>query len=328
MNKNNQSNQCPWHTGQSTGGRQAVAPAPDVTTPLLRAGKGQCDPEILKKLGPLASFIGTWVSNRSTGYNVMPIPEATAPNGFILKNFYYFEEITFSAIEGKVANRGGTYEQDAYTLFYEQRVFFSDGEEINKLVHAENGTWLHLIKGQQLMGAVGQFPIASPPAPCPIPSQNPKTAIVKQVSVPHGNSILAMGGVKTINGAPKIPIVSALPENAPESYKKAYGADVPTNPNVNPNIVLECALKNSPQVIRTHIFDVDSDNNGGIQNIPFMQTHTNVKRFTNALWLEELVTGELQMQYSQNILLEFPQTDGGSIVFPHIVANTLRKLPY
>lgn len=300
-------------------------PLPDVSTPLLREGGGNCDPNILAKLGPLAGLIGTWVSNRTTGFNVMPIPEATAANGFILKNFSYFEEITFSAIEGKVANRGGTDEQDSYTLFYEQRVFFSDGPQVNKLVHAENGSWLHLVMAPQLLGQVGTEPMSSPPATSPIPPQNPKMAIVKQVSVPHGNSILAMGSVNTMQGAPKIPVVSTLPVGAPDRYFSPYGSDISTNPNINPNTVLETALLNSPRVLRTHCFTVDSANHGGIENVPYIKQHMNVSRFTNDLWLEELETGELQMQYSQNISLEFIQ-DKNKILFPHIVANTLRKL--
>ncbi len=320
---NQQSGGCPV---QHCAVAQCATPPPNVTTPLLRQGGGDCKPEILAKLGPLAGLIGTWVSSRTTGYNVMPLPEATAPNGFILKNFSYFEEITFSAIEGKVANRGGKDEQDAYTIFYEQRVFFSDGLQENQLVHAENGSWLNLVTTEQLQGQVGTIPIPSPPAPDPIPPQDPATAIVKQVSVPHGNSILALGNVQTTQGAPVIPDISALPIDAPAAFNAPYGSDIPTNPNVNPNIVLQSALAVSPPVVRTHTFTVDSDNSGGVENIPFIKDHINVSRFSQTMWLEELASGELQMQYTQNISLDFPQPKGKKIVFPHIVANTLRKL--
>ena len=46
----------------------------------------------------------------------MPLPQATAPHKYILKNFNYFEEMTFSAIAGPVPNRGGNYQQDGYVL--------------------------------------------------------------------------------------------------------------------------------------------------------------------------------------------------------------------
>ncbi|MGI9273923.1 MAG: heme-binding protein [Endozoicomonas sp.] len=299
----------------------------NIYPPLLRPGAGQNDPEILASLGPLAALIGTWVSNPRNGFNVMPLPEATARDGFILKNFFYYEEVTFSAIAGKVANRGGTDEQDSYTLFYEQRVFFSDGPQKDQLVHAENGAWLHLIKTQQKLGPVGFGPMPSPPAPDPVPPQDPATEIVKQVSVPHGNSILANGSFTVFEGRPEIPDVSALPIDAPESFNLLYGPNEPGNPNVNPNVVLQGALSLTPEeVLRTTLIDVDSDNQGNVVNTPFMVSHINVSRFRNQLWLEELATGAVQMQYSQNITLDFPQADGTVIQFPHIVANTLRKI--
>lgn len=309
--------------------RTCPVPFPDITTPILRAGGGDTNPEILQKLGPLAILIGTWASSPTTGFCVMPLPEATAPNEFILKNFYYYEEITFSAIEGKVANRGGTFEQDCYTLFYEQRVFFSDQPQKNQLVHAENGSWLHLVTAEQLQGPVGGCPISIPPAPNPIPPQNPERTIAKQVSIPHGNSMLALGNVIWSEGAPDIPEVSTLPIGAPPSYSAPYGSNTPSNPNINPNIVLTEALKNSAPVAQTFTFFVDSDNDGGIANIPFIKSHADVTQFTNNMWLEQLVTGEWQMQYSQNVSLKFPSTQKGkhsNIVFPHILANTLRRI--
>jgi len=299
----------------------------NVAEPILRSGGGQNKSDIVQDLGPLAALIGTWVSTPQNGFNVMPIPEATAKNGFILKNFYYYEEITFSAISEKVANRGGTDEQDCYTIFYEQRVFFSDGPQKDQLVHAENGTWLHLVKTQQKLGAVGFDPMPSPPAPNPVPPQDPETAIVKQVSVPHGNSILANGSFTIFNGAPSIPDVNTLPIGAPKGFDELYGPNVANNPNINPNAVLQATLALTPadSVVRTTFIDVDSDNNGDVLNIPYMRSHINVSRFTNQLWLEELTSGIVQMQYSQNITLDFPQPDGSVIQFPHIVANTLRR---
>lgn len=304
---------------------------PDFAMPLLAPGGGDCNPDILAKLGPLAGLIGTWVSSKTNGYNVMPIPQATGPNGFILKNFPYYEVTTFSAIQGKVANRGGSDEQDCYTLFYEQRVFFSEGPQANQLVHAENGAWLNLITGPQGQGPLNAPPnIPSPPAPNPIPPQDPARQIVKQVSVPHGNSILAMGDMAVYNGAPNIPDVSTLPIGAPPGYDAPYGTNIPSNPNVNPNIVLKGALaalaNTGIHVLRTHQVNVDSDNHGGVANIPYIKQHTDVTRFTNSMWLEELSNGQLLLQYSQTIDLQFATANGKPYVFPHIVANTLAKV--
>ncbi|MEN9866593.1 MAG: hypothetical protein RL748_2183 [Pseudomonadota bacterium] len=324
---------CPVTAPTSTGCPFHPIPqfVPDFNIPLLAPGGGDTNPKILAKLGPLAGLVGTWVSGKTNGFNVMPIPQATAPNGFILKNLFYYEVMTFSAIQGKVANRGGVDEQDCYTLFYEQRVFFSDGPQANQLVHAENGAWLNLITGPQGQGPQNCPPnIPSPPAPNPIPPQNPARQIVKQVSVPHGNSILALGAVSIIDGAPPIPDVNALPQDAPPGYAAPYGTNIPSNPNINPNIVLQDALSALGQmgvnVLRTHVIEVDSNNRGGVSNIPFIKRHTDVSQFTNTLWLEELSNGQLLLQYSQNISLNFPQADGSSLVFPHITANTLTKV--
>lgn len=298
---------------------------PDFAIPELAPGGGDNNPEIRAKLGPLADLIGTWVSSRNAGFNVMPIPQATAPNGFILKNFHYYEVMTFSAIQGKVANRGGKYEQDCFTLFYEQRVFFADGPQKDQLVHAENGSWLHLITGPQGQGPLNSQPdIPAPPAPDPIPPQPSDQQIVKQVSVPHGNSILAMGGFETFEGAPTIPQVSTLPDG-PEKFFAPYGTNIPSNLNINPNHILEQALQNQ-HVRQTTAITVDSDNNGGIENIPFIKNLCDVTRFTTTYWLEQLNTGHLQLQYTQNISLEFLQANRKKILFPHVTANTLYKV--
>ncbi|TMP28590.1 hypothetical protein CWB99_10500 [Pseudoalteromonas rubra] len=308
---------------------------PDFNVPLIADGGGNQDCEILKKLGPLAGLIGTWVSTRYGGFNVMPIPQDNAPNGFILKNMSYYEVMTFSAIQGKVANRAGNYEQDAYTIFYSQRVFFADGPQKDELIHAENGSWLHQVIAPQGQGTLNKKPWV-PDTPDPLPVQAPDLTIVKQVSVPHGNSILAIGGHDCFRGAPSIPVANALPTAGGASFKVPYGPDIPENPNVNPNIVLQVALDSLYQqsigVIDTTVLDVDTQADGNIANTPFMQTHSNVPRFKTTMWLERLSNGQNMLQYSQDITLDFSLINGkdpskrSRYMFPHITANTLFKV--
>lgn len=312
---------------------------PDFNIPLVASGGGDQYCAIQQSLGDLAPLLGTWVSPRYAGFNVMPIPQATAPTGFILKNIFYYEVMTFSAIQGKVANRAGTFEQDAYTIFYSQRVFFADGAQKDQLVHAENGSWLHQVMNPQGQGPLNTQPyIPSPPAPETIPPQDPTRAIVKQVSIPHGNSILALGGSSRFTGAPEIPVVSALPVDAPEAFAIPYGTDIPENLNINPNFVLEVALeqqrKQGIDVLETVALHVDTDNHGQVANTPFMQEFSNVPRFANTVWIEQLSNGLQQLQYSQNITLEFPLPTPSRrkepaierYRFPHITANTLYKM--
>lgn len=291
---------------------------------------------IVDNLGPLQNLMGTWFSPVYSlqGYNVMPLPQEGAKNqhdqltNIILKNFHYYETMTFTPI-GKVPNRGGTYEQDCFTLLYEQRVFFADGPAKGKLVHAENGSWLHLVTGPQTLGPYGPGVLPSPPAPDPIPPQDPATNIVKQVSVPHGNSLLATGSFYVRDGAPEIPNVSALPVGADPAVLALYGKDQPDNLNINPNHVLQQALHHTPPhnpIRKTTTLQVSSKSIGSsVGNIPFIVNHANVSLFETSFWIEERRDGSLQLQYSQKIDLEFPAVQGRGIVFPHVTANTMYK---
>lgn len=297
---------------------------PDFNIPALAPGGGDTKPEILEKLGPLAGFIGTWISNRFSGYNVMPLPQNTAPTGVILKNLFYYEVLTFSAIQGKVANRGGALEQDAYTIFYEQRVFFANGPQKDELVHAENGALLNLVMTNQGEGTLdeGAGEIYNPYL---VGQQPASRQIVKQVSVPHGNSLLAMGSVERYNGAPQIPNVNTIPKGATKAIRELYGEDTPTNLNVNPNFILRQALCDL-DVISTTAIHLDSKNHGDVGNIPFIQRHADVTQFTNSFWLSDLSDGTQQLQYTQNISLKFNNKDNAKYTFPHVTANTLFKV--
>ncbi|TXT39722.1 MAG: hypothetical protein FD135_1964, partial [Comamonadaceae bacterium] len=119
---------------------------PDITSPLVRAPVQAVDFNIL---GHLKWLVGTWNSPKgaaATGFNVMPLPQQNAPGGFVLKNFPYYEEITFAPIAGGAPNRGGTFTQNTSVLFYEQRVYVANNpapapaaQLQDTLIHAENG---------------------------------------------------------------------------------------------------------------------------------------------------------------------------------------------
>ena len=180
--------------------------------------------------GGLAEFqqrlIGTWENDpeltegkRPLSFNVMPLPQ-TVPQpgrksqkgakkygGFILKNFAFTERIRFNGTSGKAdptdlqdpgalavvagaPNRGGSYTQFAHTVFYEQQVRFAEGPEAGKIVHIENGAWLQLGSTHQ---NVGPYNPPAKPIDGQILRQPPYVAIAKQIAVPHGNSVLALG---------------------------------------------------------------------------------------------------------------------------------------
>lgn len=173
-------------------------------------------------------LIGTWENvdelkegKRPLSYNVMPLPQveaqpgrkkqkgATKYGGFILKNFAFTEVLRFNGTSGKkdppdlqdpdalavvagAPNRGGTYTQFAHALFYEQQVRFAEGPEEGNIVHIENGAWLQLGSTHQNVGPY------NPPAKQSkghTLRQPPYLTIAKQIAVPHGNSILALGSI-------------------------------------------------------------------------------------------------------------------------------------
>ena len=151
-------------------------------------------------------------------YNIMPLPEK---NGYILKNFKYHERLKFNdgnekhtlAIAAEAPNRGGLISQNCRALFYEQQVRFAEGPQgpggnltnpknskIGDVVHVENGAWLWLPRFVQQNGPYPPGGIDVEPVTEDL-EQPVEIMIAKQMSIPHGNSILALGYFDTINAS-------------------------------------------------------------------------------------------------------------------------------
>lgn len=314
---------------------------------------------------PINKLVGTWNSPADTpsGYNVMPIPagnvQMKSPSSlddWQSKNFYYYEEMTFTA-PGKAPNRGQLFQQGCYGLTYEQRVYFAPNtpgisdlpyqpkvapKKENALVHYENGLWLHSQYEAQHEGAYGRclpYPPVEPgtnnPIPTPAPPKNP---IVKQVSVPHGNSILALGKVTNIDGLPS--------HNTGALNERPFSLD-PSIPN--PARVLQAAvdeLKNLPGVTyKTTLLSVSTgaETGGSVTNIPFEAGNADVSAYEMDLWIIEVFSVaddttpvNTILQYLQKIPMTFSITqdptpggtggEGKHETFYHITANTLHKV--
>lgn len=344
----------------------ATVPAPTPTHPLTaQPGQPIVPPELTQPLiyeptqanpaappmpganGPLQYLVGTWTNQNLPGtdaggpqspysYNLMILPEISpeSPYGYILKSFPYYEEITFSAIHGNAPNRGGLGMQVANTLFYEQRIYVALGPARDSLIHAENGSWLFLSDSQQPLGPYGDGngpDLGNQVVPGSTPPTQP-FSLVKQMSVPHGNSILASGSFTgPQSGAPIIP---APPQVLPvgginvDTYSTpSVGNFIPANA-LNPNLPLANAVAAAPptQFIR---FDVDTMNGGyPVTNIGYEQQHAKVTRYYQTLWLEAFGgTGDFtQLQYSQTIMMQIPIAGLGIVTFPHITTNTLTRV--
>jgi len=321
-------------------------PLPSTNSPLVTTPTTPCIPQgIDQGLGPIIHLVGNWTSLPAGTYswNVMPLPQDDAPDLFILKNFAYSEEITFAKIPGTAPNRGGGFTQVANTLFYEQRVYFSPGGIVpakaeNTLVHAENGSWLYFNIINQKGGAFGEGPTTPLPDGIPkLPVQPAQSAVGKQMSVPHGNSILAVGSVMTGTGKPSIKQVSTIPSYNGQPYGVSqYGASsivngVESNPNINPNIKLLNFLDSPGLTVTDYIHYNVSAPQSEITNISFETKHSKVTAYEQDVWILNPNSAQPILMYSQNIGLDLDlvsnkSTDMKVVSFPHITCNVLNTV--
>lgn len=316
------------------------------------------------------SLIGTWENQNFPGrdfggtanplsYNVMPLPQQATPEhgplpypGYILKNFSYYETIRFNDVAGSVIpvpatapNRGGGVNQIAHALFYDQKVSFAEGPKTGEVVHVENGTWIYLDKVPQLAGAYAD---PEPPAPPDIPPQPRDITIAKQIAVPHGNSVLALGSFDTIGGDPVIPgaptIIGAPPpyplphelETNRFTTQLVTPASDYENPDVsltqNPNSVLQQAVAAIAPEAYMH-WRVTTEplehGRGIVTNIPFEQRRANVTEYWADYWLLQKEGIFKYLAYTQTILMEMkigPAYNERRFIFPHVTCNTITKL--
>jgi hypothetical protein len=269
---------------------------------------GSVPQKTASNLGPLASLLGTWVGSR--GWNLIAVPESS--KGFTLLVRPITETMTFTPVGALVPNRGGP----AGTLLipalhYDLRV--ADAET-DAPMHIENGMWLLL--------------------------DDPAGSQVARLStIPHGDSVLAIGPHSVTQGPPPIPDNSAFPDTgkpAPPGYTDPYGSvKTPGFITRNPNQTLKDVIK-TQKIVQTVTLSVSTVPNGGIVNIPFVARHANLTKFTSVLWIETVQvtdkTGKVsefeQLQYSQQADLHFlPRFDDPKrlIMWPHISINTLLK---
>ena len=326
--------------------------------------------------GGLADFqsylIGTWSNQSFTGdadgpgstanplsYNVMPLPQQVAESGesnysgYILKNSKVYETVVFYGSDAPVAvpatapNRG--YDQSGpgkiglqvpTALFYGQTVHFGDGPGVPEVVHVENGAWLNLRTGA--LTAPGPYPPEPPSGGIVLDDPNqqpPGRAIAKQMSVPHGVSILALGtadaaaaGSPTVSDAPTVPTASV---QAPPLDLSVYTTQSPDqNPDPaytkNPNQAITDALATiTPSVtnfIHWQVTTALAPNGRGTTNIPLESSQADVTAYSAEYWLlsNDNGTSYRYLAYSQNITLEIV-IDGYFYSFPHWTTNVVTK---
>ena len=328
-------------------GRKLVNIKPEIEPSLL----GETGDETLSIIELLK---GTW-SSPAQGWNLIALPfkDPGAPFNYRLLVNQYGETLRFGPLADiNVPNRGivpddlGSTDQLIDGVTYEQIISQISADDFpqstlkspnNKPIHHEPGFFLQMINHISSQG-------------------NDKFRIARLASIPHGDSVLAMGTANEIQGRPDISDLNALPlrvdgsvDTDPylgpykhfEDHKFLGNVDpgkVPDFPgffSTNANAILQFANAKF-SVRKTTVLNFDTQfKSGGILNIPFVEREANATDMHATFWIMELeqedetLPKQFVMQYSQTVFLDFFLSKGNPtelIRWPHVSINTLRKV--
>ncbi|MGC4097798.1 MAG: heme-binding protein [Nitrospira sp.] len=325
-------------------------------------------------LGPLKLLPGKWVNVfdlekpegggplPGRGWNMIALPFVDSREGddrfpfnYRLLLHRYNEELEFVLVDKAVPNRGvrlnlgpaANTDQFLVALDYQQRIRQIIGDDFPKsglagspkdVIHHEPGLWLHMTNR-----VTEGFNIA------------------RLATIPHGDSVLALGRSSEHSGVQSIPDITGLPTGVDQDLGEAGKKEKPGNPYlapykhfnenlfqgvfnpVSPNDLLEKANlqfeSEGGTIIRTTVLDVDSTHpTGGIVNIPFVVRQANATVMKSTFWIQEVIDKDkkpkLRLQYSQLVMLDFfkraddlpPGCCPGLIQWPHVSINTLEKV--
>jgi hypothetical protein len=300
-------------------------------------------------LGPFINLPGVW-SNEGRfprrGWNMIALPFGGGQFGYRLLMNQSNETLTVTVADKGVPNRGlgarpdpVSGDQTIIALDYEQlvsQIAVDDFPQtdltrtIPKPIHHEPGLFLNMAN-----------------------KVDNDLVIARLGTIPHGDSVLALGRVTKTEGAPVMPHFSGLPIGLGPDDEVLTDAD-PNNPRymdpykhfhhhpfedlfdpVDPLNLLEEAAKDLP-IVRSTTFDFDTTlETGGILNIPFVTRTANATEMRSIFWIHELSeqddTGApiMVLQYAQIVMLEFfRRRDGqpGLIKWPHVSINTMSRV--
>lgn len=197
-------------------------------------------------------------------------------------------------------------------------LFVNDAASPHGQLHFENGMWLNL-------------PVPDPASPTPVTPE-----IARLFSVPHGNSGMTKGAVPiVVKGGPTFQEITILPSTValpPDSTAHRVPADQLTDsmgntpyvglaPDVlNPNLKLSEAITSTGITIKqTTVLTVSTGfPTTDVLNTPFTEANVKPHHFSCIYCIEELSNGQVWLQYSQTILLEF-----NGLFWPHVDVNTV-----
>lgn len=297
-------------------------------------------------LGPFIHLPGVWSNENGfegRGWNMIALPFAPGPSRYRLLMNQYNETLTVTVADKGVPNRGLGFrpdpvngDQTIVALDYEQMISQIAVDDfpktdltrtIPKPIHHEPGLFLNMAN-----------------------KVTNDLVIARLGTIPHGDSVLALGRFYKTEGRPSIPHFSGLPIGLGSIDEVLEDVD-PNTPTyldpykhfhnhffenlfdpVDPIDLLEQATDALP-IVRSTVFDFDTTlETGGILNIPFIVNTANASEMRSIFWIHELSDLDIHgmpimvMQYLQIVMLDFfPRRDGlpGLIKWPHVSINTM-----
>ena len=292
------------------------------------------------ELGPLTLLPGVWENTselNGRGWNLIALPFADGPFGYRLLMNQYNEKLHFTEVDKGVPNRGinadgqtGQTDQVVVALGYDQtitQIAGGDspdsgiaGDADGKPIHKEPGLWLYMTN-----------------------FTTDKIDIARLGSVPHGDSLLALGTAEEIEGAPTIGTVNGLPLGVTHDLDKnkylapyKHFEDNPFRGVFSPVDATKLLRGAVPgNITKTTVLHVDSTlDHAGVNNIPFIVRQANAVSMNSTFWIQETDLKDADgnprvfLQYAQSVMLDFfGRRDGnpGLIQWPHISINTMER---
>jgi hypothetical protein len=263
-------------------------------------------PDAVPDLGPLTNLAGTWTGG---GFNLVARPDHQGGRPFLLELNRTRERLHFSKIGSPVPDRGAPDQAVFLGLHYLQQI--SDAVTHGTL-HVEPGIWINV-------------PATDEP--------RADASLVRMATIPHGDSLLAQGRSFTLDGAPRIDVISSAPlkpgTNDPvtlPAYRDQYvstplPAGIPAGSTANPNLVLTDAITDQT-ILNTTVLTIATAPDGADESIP---SANNAPRMETTFWIEEVEHPDgfgtyRQLQYTQTVLVRFLGID-----WPHITVATLTR---
>ena len=275
----------------------------------------------LRKIGPLAHFVGAW---EGKGYAIISRPDAS--NKGQLFNFQQnstIEQMAFVPILAPVLNRSAATDQADIFLkgvMYEQLVL--DANNLTNILHFEVGQWIWVPE------------TTDPPN---------KASVVRQASILHGASFLAIGDSPDLiptPGRPDIEPLDTTPTGPPvdQTYLKqitcaSLPSGIPEGSKEDPSVFLKHQLDTQKVIDHVKVSVVadlptaeSTTQRHELMNIPFLDNHAEPRALKANFYIEHIedqtapTNSSMQLQYGQRVILRFLGVD-----WPHVSVGTLKR---